>query len=123
VDESLSQDDAHDLVIVESYPQMLELFARGLQRKGYQLHSASDAESALQLAHKLLPHALVLDPLLPEQEVITLLERMQAEQELKSIPVILLSRLPGFGDNNQDFADKLQTHALKLILGQLGKNK
>lgn len=123
VDESLSQDDARDLVIVESYPQMLELFARGLQRKGYQLHSASDAESALQLAHKLLPHALVLDPLLPEQEVISLLERMQADQDLKSIPVILLSRLPGFGDNNQDFADKLQTHSLKLILGQIGKNK
>lgn len=120
VDESLSQDDARDLIIVESYPQMLELFARGLQRKGFQLHSASDANSALQLARKLSPHGMVIDPLLPEQEVLSLLERMHAESDLREIPVILLSRLPGFGSGQEDFAETLQTHSLKLVLGQLG---
>ena len=121
VDESLSQDDARDLVIVESYPQLLELFARGLQRKGYQLHSASDAKSALLLARKLTPHALVLDPLLPEQEIVSLLEQLHVEPSLKAIPVILLSRLPGFGDAQRDFAETLQIHSLKLTLGQLEK--
>lgn len=121
VDESLSQDDARDLVIVESYPQLLELFARGLQRKGYQLHSASDASSALLLAQKLTPYAMVLDPLLAAPEVTSLLEKMQADQRLKTIPVILLSRLPGFGEVHQDVADSIQTHSLKLVLGQLAR--
>ena len=121
VDESLSQDDARDLVIVESYPQLLELFARGLQRKGYQLHSASDAKSALLLARKLAPHALVLDPLLPEPEIVSLLEQLHAEPSLRSIPVILLSRLPGFGDSQRDVAETLQIQSLKLTLGQLDK--
>ncbi len=89
-------DDVHDhLVIIEPEPVLLEVLARGLQQEPVQLHGAPDALGGLQLARELKPRAIVLDLHLPNQQAWVFLEKMRAQHELATIPVMAVSLMDG----------------------------
>ena len=75
-------DDAHDNV---------KLLAYDLADEGYEVLSAYNGQQALALAKKEKPDVILLDIMMPEMDGIEVCRCLKADQELRAIPVILVS--------------------------------
>jgi DNA-binding response OmpR family regulator len=98
------------ILIVDDEKEIVRLVRRGLEKAGYAVACASDAESALTLARKTEPSLIVLDVMLPAMNGLEFLRVLRRESE---IPVILLSgrgadidRIIGFKAGADDYLVK-----------------
>lgn len=92
--ESFQTDD--NLIIkvlyVEENSMDFELLSKSLSaQKNIKLLTARDAESALNLAHKMLPDVILLDIDLPSMDGTTMLNALRTNPALKQVPVFALS--------------------------------
>ncbi|MFI5348913.1 MAG: response regulator transcription factor [Elusimicrobiota bacterium] len=76
------------ILIVEDEKDLVRLIRRKLERCGYRVLSAGDAESALNLAREASPALILLDVVLPAMDGLTFLRQLRKESR---IPVVLLS--------------------------------
>ncbi len=65
----------------------------GLTREGYKVITAFDGNEALKSARENRPDLIMLDLIMPLMNGFELLEELKKDEELKSIPVIILSNL------------------------------
>lgn len=91
-------DDEQDLdlagnhiVMIDDDPAFLDIMARTMRREGYIVHTAHDAETGFKLLQKVKPQVITLDLLLPDQHGWLLFEKIKEDQDLKDIPVIIIS--------------------------------
>ena len=68
-------------------------YADGLGRAGFTVVLATDGNEALQKMKASRPDLLLLDLIMPLKSGFEVMEAMRADQELKTIPVIVLSNL------------------------------
>jgi signal transduction histidine kinase/CheY-like chemotaxis protein len=80
-----------NVVMIDDDPAFLDIMARTLRADGYGVHTALDAVTGYQLLKKIKPKVITLDLLLPDQHGWTLFEKIKSDQELKEIPVIIIS--------------------------------
>ena len=64
-----------------------------LEKAGYEVISAEDGESGLQMAREQKPDLILLDLILPKMSGPEVLRHLQAEPETADIPVVVLSSL------------------------------
>ena len=88
-EESIISSD--NVVMIDDDPAFLDIMARTLRADGYGVHTALDAISGYQLLKKIKPDVITLDLLLPDQHGWTLFEKIKSDQELKEIPIIIIS--------------------------------
>ncbi|NJN92699.1 MAG: response regulator [Anaerolineales bacterium] len=81
------------ILIVDDQPQVRELIAVSLQTGDYQLFLAENAEQALQLAQKELPHLILLDVMLYGSELdgLQVCRYLKNNPATQAIPIILLT--------------------------------
>ena len=60
---------------------------------GYLVQNAYDGEAGLQSVHKEAPDLVILDLILPKKDGFKVLREMKWREEMKRIPVIVLSNL------------------------------
>ena len=65
----------------------------GLKRAGYEVIYASDGEEALKKAKQTIPDLMLLDLIMPVKNGFEVLEEIKKDEELKNIPVFILSNL------------------------------
>lgn len=80
-----------NVVMIDDDPAFLDIMARTLRADGYGVHTALDAITGYQLLKKIKPRVITLDLLLPDQHGWTLFEKIKSDQELKEIPIIIIS--------------------------------
>lgn len=80
------------ILLVEDDIFVRELYQRQLQKAGYQIIIAKDGKEGWELALQ-LPDLILLDIMLPFQNGIELLKKYKADEQIKNIPVILLTNL------------------------------
>jgi len=68
----------HSMLIVDDDPVFRETLARALQRRGFEVRSAADCESALALAREDSPEMAVVDLHMPERSGLELLRALKA---------------------------------------------
>lgn len=83
------------ILVVDDSPEILSIVQRGLQRRGYDVRTASDGESALKAFSREVPDLVILDLLLPDTDGIDLCYQLQ---EIAEIPVIMLTSRDGVSD-------------------------
>jgi DNA-binding response OmpR family regulator len=83
------------ILVVDDSAEILSIVQRGLQRRGYEVVTASDGESALKVFSRELPDLVILDLLLPDTDGIDLCYQIQ---EIAEIPVIMLTSRDGVSD-------------------------
>jgi DNA-binding response OmpR family regulator len=83
------------ILVVDDSPEILSIVQRGLQRRGYEVLTAADGESALKAFSREIPDLVVLDLLLPDTDGIDLCYQLQ---EIAEIPVIMLTSRDGVSD-------------------------
>jgi two-component system, cell cycle response regulator DivK len=76
------------ILIVDDYPDALDIWAIFLQSLGYRVSTASDGASAITLAEQLLPDLVVLDLELPRVSGFDVARRLRANPETCDIPLI-----------------------------------
>jgi CheY-like chemotaxis protein len=83
----------HTVLVVDDNRDALEFFHRVLPYHGYRVVSAATGREALQQARALLPHAIVLDVMMPEQDGWDVLQVLRNQPETLEIPVVICSVL------------------------------
>jgi DNA-binding response OmpR family regulator len=81
------------IVVAEDDTDILELVAGLLEEEGYEIVRAGDGEEALELISARRPDLAVLDVRMPKVDGFEVSRRIQASEETRDLPVILLTAL------------------------------
>jgi CheY-like chemotaxis protein len=76
------------VLIVDDYPDALDVWAIFLRSFGYRVSTASDGAAAIALAERLLPDLIVLDLELPLVSGFDVARRLRANPDTAFIPLI-----------------------------------
>ena len=76
------------ILIVDDYPDALDIWAIYLQSMGYRVSTAADGLSAVDKAEELLPDLIVLDLELPGLTGFEVAQRLRATPATSPIPLI-----------------------------------
>jgi threonine synthase len=80
------------VAIIEDEPDAARLLRRILQARGkYQIFEAYDGRAGLNLIRSERPDLILLDLMMPELDGFTLLEIVKSEEELRDVPVIVVT--------------------------------
>ena len=80
------------VAIIEDEPDAARLLRRILQARGkYQVFEARDGRDGLDLIRRERPDLILLDLMMPELDGFTLLEIVKSEEELRNVPIIVVT--------------------------------
>jgi CheY-like chemotaxis protein len=83
----------HTVLVVDDNRDALDFFHRVLPYHGYRVVSAANGREALHHARTVLPDAIVLDVMMPEQDGWDVLQILRVQPETHAIPVVICSVL------------------------------
>jgi len=103
------------ILLIEDEPVLVDLFKDKFSKEGFDIITAFDSESGLQVARIEKPDLIILDILLPTRNGIDLLKKLRVEKEISKTPVLVYSCLD---------APDIKNDALKLgVIEYLLKTK
>ena len=79
---------AAHILVVDDEPQITRVLRATLTGQGYEIRTANDAQSALELMQDWRPHLVITDLMMPEIDGIELCRRIR---ESSQVPIIVLS--------------------------------
>ncbi len=83
------------ILVVDDEKDFTQLVAFHLRRNGYEALRAHDGEEALDQARRHLPDLILLDLRLPQIDGFTVCELLRRHPPTHSIPILLITALPG----------------------------
>ncbi len=95
--------DPKKILLAEDDEFLRDLYGGELKKAGYEILIASDGEEALQLIRREKPDLILLDIMMPKITGLDLLKKMKLEEELKAVPVILMTSLKQDSVINEGF--------------------
>ncbi len=87
----LNTDEPIRVVCIEDEPEMIELIKLILGRKNFQLIGAVGGREGLGVVRKEKPDLVLLDLMMPDIDGWEVYQQMKADEELKDIPVIIVT--------------------------------
>jgi CheY-like chemotaxis protein len=78
------------LLVVDDNDANRYAISRSLSKHGVEVSEASTGCKALQMAHR-LPQVMLMDIHLPDMTAYEVLERLRAQEDTRTLPVILMS--------------------------------
>jgi len=100
------------ILIVEDDPLMARLYEKVFKFEGYEVDVALNGRLGLEKVHAGKPTLIVLDIMMPEMNGLEVLDKLKADPDTKSIPVVVLTNLAG----GQDAEAALTKGAVKYIV-------
>jgi len=91
------------ILVVDDESDVVEYLSTFLQDKGYQTLSASDGEQASQSVRKEKPDLVTLDITMPNKSGVRFYREMKENDDLKKIPIIIVTGVTGFGGDPEGF--------------------
>jgi len=83
------------ILVVDDEPDVVGFITRLLRDNGHEVTSASNAADAMQLIAEQPPALILLDLQMPYETGTDLFRKLRARQDLKGIPIIVVSGLAG----------------------------
>lgn len=100
------------LLIIEDDSLMLRMYQKIFTFEKYEVDTAKDGVEGLDKARASKPTLILLDVMMPKMNGLEVLEKLKNDEELKKIPVIMLTNLAG----QQDAERALSKGAIKYII-------
>ncbi len=79
------------ILIIEDEETMRGLLKRKLAQQGYQVSTAKDGVQGLEKMKEEKPNLILLDIVMPKMGGFEVMEEMQKDKKLKTIPVVIIS--------------------------------
>ncbi len=79
------------ILIVEDEKILLDLLQKKLTQEGYEITPTHNGEEGLKAMRENKPDLILLDIIMPKMSGFEVLEEMNKDPELKSIPIIIVS--------------------------------
>lgn len=105
--------EGEHVVMIDDDPAFLDIMARTIRAEGYEVHTASDAETGWRLIQSIKPQVITLDLLLPDQHGWILFERIKDDPDVRDIPVIVVSMIEERKRFNRQQAEEYLTKPVK----------
>ena len=86
------------IMVVDDSPTICRLVATTLQKRNYEVVTASDGMEALAKMNEITPDLILLDITMPRLDGYQLCKIIKSNETTKHIPVIMLSGKDGFFD-------------------------
>ena len=86
---------AKKILVVDDEPDLLKVVTFRLKKLGYDIIEATDGQKAMDLIQEHRPHLILLDLRLPIIDGWEVCRRVKADDQLKYIPIILLTASAG----------------------------
>ena len=81
------------ILIIDDEQQVISALQKKLGEEGFDVLTASDGKEGLEKALKDNPDLILLDLILPIIDGVTLLDKLKTDDNVKEIPVIILTNL------------------------------
>ncbi len=81
------------ILIADDEPEIVDIVKKMLEGK-YEVYGAKDGEEALKIAKEIHPDLILLDIMMPKLDGWETLKKLKEDEELKHIPVSMLTALP-----------------------------
>ena len=85
--------DGGTILVIDDELEVRKILHNYLIKQGYHVEMAESGEEGLQLAKKTLPDVIILDVMMPKMDGWEVLSYLKADQQLATIPVIILSMM------------------------------
>lgn len=79
------------VLLIEDDELLIKLLERKLFQEGYEASVARDGLEGLRKMREVKPDLILLDIIMPKMNGLEVMEEMQKDEELKKIPVIVVS--------------------------------
>ena len=88
------------ILIVEDDPLMVRMYSKAFQLSSYEVETAFDGEEAVNKLQKMdsKPTLILCDVMMPKMNGLDVLRQIKKDDNLKKIPVIMLTNLAGEED-------------------------
>ena len=86
------------ILFIEDEPNLQRAVGGILEKEGYEVKNALDGELGLSEAKKEKPDLILLDLILPKKDGFEVLTELKQDEEVKNIPVIVLTNLESSAD-------------------------
>jgi DNA-binding response OmpR family regulator len=96
------------ILVVDDEPTICELVADTLRESGFSVDTAPNGAEALERMRRHLPHAMVLDLMMPRLDATGLVARMRLEPRFASVPILIVTASYGA----HEAAEQLGANAL-----------
>jgi two-component system phosphate regulon response regulator PhoB len=113
------------VLVVDDERDLVELIGMNLQRNGYEVVSANDGATGLDLARKNKPDLLILDVMMPGLSGQDVTRALKADPDTASIPIVMLTAkteetdiIVGLSLGADDYVTK--PFSMKVLLARVG---
>jgi DNA-binding response OmpR family regulator len=100
------------LLVIEDDPLVSRMYQKAFKFEGFDVETAKDGHEGITKANEIKPEVILLDIMMPKMNGMEVLERLKTNDELKDIPVIVLTNLSG----TQDAENALKRGALAYLV-------
>jgi len=105
--------NAYRILLVDDENDILEFLSYTLIKEGYEVFTANDGISGVEIALEKKPHLILLDVMMPKMDGIATCEEIRRHEELKSCIIAFLtargedySQIAGFNAGGDDYITK-----------------
>ncbi len=89
------------ILLVDDDNFIIVVYGDGLKNAGYEVVTAHDGEEAIQKMRSEKPDLVLLDIIMPNMNGFEVLKAVQADEELKSTPIMVLTNLSQASDKEE----------------------
>lgn len=101
------------ILFIEDESALQKTFGEILKQEGFEVISALDGETGLNLAKTQNPDLILLDLILPRMDGFEVLKELKKDEKTRDIPVIVLTNLEGIGDIDRAIQLGANTYLVK----------
>jgi len=94
-------DQLKKILIVEDDDLITQMYQASLASSHFQVQMEKDGESGWKTVQSFMPDLVILDFMMPKLNGVEVLQKIRADERLKSIPVIVMSSLSAEADKKR----------------------
>jgi two-component system cell cycle response regulator DivK len=92
---------AKRILVVEDNDLNRKLFCELLKASGFAVEPVADGRDAIERARQFVPNLVIMDIQLPHVSGLDLIERIKADKDLRTTPVLAVTAYAGTGDEER----------------------
>ncbi len=96
--------DRRRVLVVDDDPGVRDYFSQLLQEQDFEVATATDGQAALTEAKAFAPDLITMDLDMPVMDGRTAIQLLRADADLRRIPIVVISAIPGFDSAGGDLA-------------------